>query len=230
MTAPDTSRRGGELTLTRRGRGRALLGLAGALAFASAPAACNSASPDPSNSFTPSGTAAAEGPSRPSTLSTSCWGGEAECDPFDTGACATGSVCDVTLPADGEPLLRCLPTVSPRGLGEACDVERGPFCGPALRCAGDDRRCAPTCCTDADCPTGLSCVALDPSWGSLGGCVGPPVVALTCADCAETEANSGACQELRAAFCPQFSSCAKIDSCVHDLLNGCSPSASSLRS
>jgi hypothetical protein len=139
-------------------------------------------SPDAATEDAASGPDAAEdvandrvAPQRFAGLSESCWRSPlSECNPANNDGCPAGRVCDLARNASGNTVVACVSVRATATLGAACSYDSGPYCVGGLRCSMG--RCADTCCSDAECAAGQSCVPLDSRLGSLGVCRqgGPP--------------------------------------------------------
>jgi hypothetical protein len=65
----------------------------------------------------------------------SCWGPDAECSPLGNDGCdALAESCDVGVDENGENTVTCFPGPNTQRAGEACDVNRGPWCVPGYHC------------------------------------------------------------------------------------------------
>jgi hypothetical protein len=107
-----------------------------------------------------------------STLPAGCFqGASVECDPFTNAGCAAGEACDVGVDSDQALHLVCYPPPNTQALGAACNAQSGPFCQAGGVCTGSPGICVPFCCNDSDCSAGTSCAPIDPSVGTLGGCM-----------------------------------------------------------
>ncbi|MBL8682259.1 MAG: hypothetical protein JNK05_24035 [Myxococcales bacterium] len=114
-------------------------------------------------------------PQRFAGLSERCWRSPlSECNPANNEGCPPGRVCDLARNASGNTVIACVDVRATATLGAACSYDSGPYCIGGLRCSMG--RCADTCCSDAECAAGQSCVPLDSLLGSLGVCRqgGPP--------------------------------------------------------
>lgn len=90
---------------------------------------------------------------------------DSECNPVTNEGCGQGEVCQLDW---AESRVSCMKTASPAKPGGTCD-ETSLFCMPGFLC-GKSIKCEKACCSDADCPDGISCKHLGTLLGDIGTC------------------------------------------------------------
>ncbi|MEM9696881.1 MAG: hypothetical protein AAGA56_30375 [Myxococcota bacterium] len=129
------------------------------------PAPPNTGSPAAPNTSTPGSGNNTVG------LPPGCWNGAASCNPLTNDGCGTGEACDAAM-ENGMPALSCFPPPNGQGIGEPCDIDRGPFCAGGSTCVAG--ACAAMCCSAAECSNGLPCSPIVTEMGTLGACAELP--------------------------------------------------------
>lgn len=97
----------------------------------------------------------------------SCLPPDSECNPLTNEGCdqAKGEVCQLDW---AKSRVQCHVVSAPVKPGGTCD-ETSLFCMPGFLC-GRTIKCEKACCSDADCPEGISCKPMGTLLGDVGTC------------------------------------------------------------